>query len=108
MQKRHFERMAAMVKDILGGNWTHEPPAWSNRDRYLCVDTGEPDYIRAVQTAEAFILLCEGWNPRFDCERFLMACGLANKPVKALKRTVRKEPVCSICRQPGNHNHPCE
>ena len=20
----------------------------------------------------------------------------------------RKEPICSICRRPGNHNHPCE
>ena len=61
MTKQHFQAMADIVRAILAGEWTNEHPAWS-----LETHSDISWYGRAVQTAEAFIVLCERWNPRFD------------------------------------------
>lgn len=99
MQKRHFERMAAIVLSILQGEWTNERPSWAP------CDIDETTAVtRAVQTAEAFIMLASEDNPRFDRTRFLIACGLADKPVKAPKRrrVISDEDAANA--RPGSEN----
>jgi hypothetical protein len=80
------------VRAILDGHWTNEPPAWANSfysAPYL-TDSSEESYTRAVQTAEAFIVLFTEWNSRFDRDRFLIACGLVDAPVKTRVRRADK------------------
>ena len=86
MTKQHVIRAAAMVKAIHDGEWTNEAPAWSPMGAY-------PDYgvhtwpqVRAIQTAEAFIMFFRR-SPHFDRTRFLDACGLGPKPT-ATRRIV--------------------
>ena len=82
MTKKHFERAAEIVKAILEGHWTTELPNWAPS---YCLQGNAHDIYdptRAVQTAEAFLLLFKEYNPRFDQQRFLVACGLVNTPVK--------------------------
>lgn len=86
MTKKHFIVAAAQVKSILDGNWTHEPPAWANETRYNEVSIAWPDYVRAVQAAEAYILLFQQFNPRFDQHTFLVACGLAEPTPKRTRK----------------------
>ncbi len=98
IQKRHFIAAATLVKSILQGEWTNEPPAWVPSERVYgtsayrdseivgCYEGASTDiesinYTRAVQTAEAFILLFRQFNPLLDETRFLVACGLV-QPVK--------------------------
>jgi hypothetical protein len=83
MTKKHFVRAAEMVKAIRDGGWTHEAPEWAPTPygHDLEVSTEDMgnllvDYVRAVQTAEAFILLFREFNPRFNQQTFLRACGL--------------------------------
>jgi hypothetical protein len=78
---------ARIVAAIHQGDWTSALPSWSH---YFAGQTWEvdspvtgnvePDYVRAVWTAEAFIHLFAAANPRFDQHRFLVACGLADNP----------------------------
>jgi hypothetical protein len=75
--KKHFEAMAAIVKAILDGKWTNERPDWATDGEFGDLLHATTNANRAVQTAEAFIVLCEQNNPRFDRQRFLVACGLA-------------------------------
>ena len=86
MTKKHFQAAAAQVKSILDGDWTHEPPEWTNETHYNEVSIAWPDYVRAVQTAEAYILLFQEFNPRFDQQQFMKACGLAAAPNKTKAR----------------------
>ena len=79
MTKKHFQAMAEIVKSILEGKWTSEAPSWA-----VDID-GTTAVTRAVQTAEVFIILAERFNPRFDRDRFLQACGLITKPAKVRK-----------------------
>src|ERR1035437_863746 len=76
--KKVFIRAAEMVRSIRDGNWTNEPPSWADS----LLDYHIPSKARAVQTAEAFLQLFKEYNPRFDQQRFLMACGLVDAPVK--------------------------
>jgi hypothetical protein len=76
LTKKHFERMAAIVRSILAGEWTHDCPPWARED------TQSPDYVQAVQIAEVLIMLASEDNPRFDTDRFLIACGLKAKPTQ--------------------------
>ena len=82
LTKKHFIDAAAIVKNILDGYWTDDPPSWADSEEYE-KDYHGSDYMRAVQTAEAFIMLFTQHNPRFDVNRFLIACGLMAKPAKA-------------------------
>jgi hypothetical protein len=78
MTKKHFDAMAALVQQIRDGNWTPDAPAWAEpRDngRFDYQNTINP-FDRAVQTAEAFIILANQFGGRFDEQRFLRACGL--------------------------------
>ena len=75
--KKVFIRAAEIVKSIRDGHWTNEPPAWA--DNLVIMSHS---YTRAVQTAEAFLMLFKEYNPRFDEQRFLVACGLVNAPPK--------------------------
>lgn len=94
MTRKHFEQMAAIVRSILVGEWTHICPSWADNSRYEDmrliltdddISTNDENYTRAVQTAEAFIVLASTNNPRFDRDRFLVACGLVVKPTKKRK-----------------------
>ena len=76
MTKQHFIRAAALVKAIGNGEWMHDAPSWSPIGAYLA-DTRHD--IRAIQTAEAFIMLFTECNPRFDRTCFLGACGLGHQ-----------------------------
>ena len=87
MTKQHFVRAAKLVNHIRQGHWTNDLPAWAPRQHTVVEvndDLGNIDsaYIRAVWTAEVFINLFVEFNPRFDRTRFLIACGLADKPAK--------------------------
>lgn len=87
MTKHHMNYAASIVRAILAGEWTGESPTWASIqwgpefeiDAYELGNL-DRDYVRAVQTAEAFILLFSAFNPRFDQQRFLVACGLASTP----------------------------
>lgn len=82
MTQHYFVRAAAMVKAIRDGEWTHDLPTWQSeqvkRIEVFTDTLGNVDvsYVRAVWTAEAFILLFREHNSRFDPHRFLAACGL--------------------------------
>lgn len=78
MTKRHFEAMAEIVHSILVGEWTDDTPVWSDAERIGCTYHTHSAYERAVQTAEAFIILAQAFNPAFDSTRFLQACGLTS------------------------------
>jgi hypothetical protein len=95
MTKQHFIRAAEQVKAILDGHWTTDLPDWALQHDWMAftplgrieVDTengGNVDVnvLRAIWTAEAYILLFQAYNPRFDVQRFLVACGLVDAPVK--------------------------
>jgi hypothetical protein len=91
MQKRHFEHMATIVKAILDNAWSDDWPSWAVQDsngnrQQGFVAPGIDSYTRAVLTAEAFIVFACEWDPRFDEQRFLQACGLVEKPSK-IRRT---------------------
>lgn len=73
MTKKHFEAMARLVKAILNDEWTSESPEWV--DGWF-VNRGNRQ--RATQTAEAFIILARSFNPRFNEQKFLKACGLVS------------------------------
>jgi hypothetical protein len=77
MTRQQFVAMAKIVKNIDTGDWTTEPPNWF-------VDEQRPERDRAATVAEAFIILAERFNPLFNCQRFLEACGLV-EPVKRRK-----------------------
>lgn len=65
MTRKHFDAMAAIVR----------------RRLTECSVLTPADRMRAQHTADAFISLAEWDNPRFNRERFLVACGLeANQP----------------------------
>lgn len=82
-----------MVRAILAGDWTFDPPDWADSERFDA-SAAEYDhdselsarYTRAVQTAEAFIILSQAFNPAFDSARFLQACGLVDAPSKARRK----------------------
>lgn len=84
MTKCVFEAAAEMVQNILKEKWTDDPPAWT-KECYAHLDA-TPGLDRAVFIAEAFIILFSASNPRFDQTRFLVACGLVEKPIKAKRR----------------------
>ena len=102
MTKRHFIAAAEQVRAILNGDWTSELPTWALEETcgqamlgiYLdavevsSAERGNLDihFVRAVWTAEAYILLFREWNPRFNVHTFLVACGLRDAPAKTRKR----------------------
>lgn len=80
-----------MVRAILKGQWTNDPPAWADENVYydmvpVLASSSDAYYTRAVQTAEAFILLFRAFNPLFDESRFLAACGLVEPAKKGTRR----------------------
>jgi hypothetical protein len=80
---------SAIVRAILAGQWTNDPPSWADYGRYMprpvhrqiVITTRNFDedenYTRAVQTAEAFIILFRATEPTFNESAFLRACQLA-------------------------------
>jgi hypothetical protein len=81
--KKHMESAAKIVKHILLGKWTNDPPEWANHCHMtITVPCNEDAYTRAVQTAEVFIILFQGskaLEQRFDAKRFLTTCGLKDE-----------------------------
>src|ERR1035437_6304360 len=87
-----------MAKAILEGHWTNEPPVWCHDSSHYRLHTcASTDYTRAVQTAEAFLQLFKEYNPRFDQQRFLVACGLVDAPPVKTKRSVKVAAKCRYC-----------
>jgi hypothetical protein len=73
---------ASLVRAIMAGRWSHDPPSWCDHDDYDSSnadwdDSGSYDYTRAVQTAEAFITLFTKLDANFDEAVFLRECGFA-------------------------------
>jgi hypothetical protein len=96
--KRVFIAAANQVLQIVQGHWTDEPPAWADASRVpvpYMAGSEDRDYTRAVQTAEAYIILFRAFNSRFDEKRFLIACGLADAPAKP--KRARTKHTCSKC-----------
>ena len=70
MTKKHFIRAAEIVQGYLVGGYS--PIEYSN------VEIKQ----QRLLMAEAFIELFSAYNDRFDFQRFLVACGLAEAPAK--------------------------
>lgn len=92
MTKKHFIDAAEMVRNIAAGNWTDTLPDWAQMPGYVECETTELGNVsafklRAVWTAEAFIMLFSQHNQRFDTSRFLIACGLVSAPMQKGKRS---------------------
>lgn len=81
VSRNEMEHAASMVKAISDGKWTEEPPSWVDMNDYY-PSTIMEHYTRAVQTAEAFIVFFQAFNPRFDVAKFLVACGLQETAAK--------------------------
>lgn len=88
MTPQHFRAAANLVDAIRQGSWTHELPDWAPADvrgldtvEVSSESTGNVDVniVRAVWTAEAFIILARAFNPSFNERLFLRACGLEGK-----------------------------
>ena len=63
MTKKHFIRMAEIVRNIKDGKWQNP-------------ETEEPTELgHALLVANAFANVAREDNPRFDEQRFLKACG---------------------------------
>lgn len=78
MTRRHFQAMAEIVKAINEGEWTDELPAWAE-------ETQRAEGNLAIAVAEAFIILARRFNPLFNQDVFLQACGLKVQPAKRCK-----------------------
>ena len=81
MTKRHFQAAAEQVRAILNGEWTDELPDWASRQAFQNIPVNAYE-ARAIQTAEAYILLFSRFNPLFNQQTFLVACGLLEAPAK--------------------------
>lgn len=75
MTKRHFEAIAAMIRERLA---TLTTPCVHGAERCGCVPAfAAIDRMDELETiAENLALLCYQQNPRFSRTRFLKACGL--------------------------------
>ena len=104
MTKKHFIRAAQIINAIREGHWTNDPPSWGkvtpNGSDVTRYDFDTAPYVRAVQASELFINLASEFNPRFDVNRFLIACGLKDAPAKR-KRSTR---ATSATRSPESIN----
>jgi hypothetical protein len=79
--RNEMNHAASMVAAIAAGKWTDEPPSWAEMDGPSDI----PNYDRACLTAEAFIIFFQAFNPAFDQQRFLVACGLVEPTAKRRK-----------------------
>ena len=78
MEAQDIRRMVSMVRAIRAGKWTATLPAWTPKDITETLDFALDAYdfeLRAVQTAEAFILLAHSSRFPFDETKFLQDCG---------------------------------
>ncbi len=74
MTKQHFVAAAKIVDNIRCGDWD-----FTTAERAVShAQSREYDYAAVV--ADAFQTLFRQYNPRFDSQRFLVACGLQEKP----------------------------
>lgn len=85
MTKKHFIAAAGIVNNIRTGNWGYELPDWfTGPECHRPVDLADTVEL-AGRVAEAFIILAQQSNPRFEEIRFLRACGLLETPQKVKK-----------------------
>lgn len=84
LTRPHMNHAANIVNEIRKGNWTMDSPDWSPIE-FIALEFDSPgsgnldvNLVRAVMTAEAFIVLFRAFNPLFSSERFLKACGLSS------------------------------
>lgn len=81
MNQRDITAMVAVVRAIKAGQWTDEPPVWADRERYSACIEGSDDaavYLRAVWTAEAFVILAQQQDKYFPVKTFLARCGFTS------------------------------
>lgn len=86
MDNRDVRRMVSMIRAVRAGKWTAELPSWAPpnlhnhpMDLLQNMDTEDTNDYRAVQTAEAFILLIHSSGLAFDETKFLQDCGFVVK-----------------------------
>lgn len=82
MTATDVKAMTAIVRAILRGKWTDELPDWASRSHsgaYLLQELANNTdaELRAVQTAEAFIVLCDSCRCDLDVPAFLKDCGFS-------------------------------
>lgn len=65
-----------MVHAILDGEWSDDPPSWFHGLQGATWSATPDNTLRAAQSAEFCILLFQTYNPRFNVDTFLRACGL--------------------------------
>lgn len=71
-------RMVGIVRAIRAGKWTHEPPTWAKHSltEYPGFESRQAESVwRAIQTAEAFIILELTGDSPLDVLAFVKACG---------------------------------
>lgn len=80
MTPSDVKAMTAIVRAILRGKWTNELPDWAPKG-LTSIDLEDEDdgsdVLRAVQTAEAFIVLCDSCHCDLDVTAFLKDCGFS-------------------------------
>ena len=89
MTKKHFIHAAKQVKGILDGFTGRQylPTSSANHHRPIECSTEtagnlNAHYVRACWLAESYLELFSAYTDRFDRQRFLIACGLAELPPK--------------------------
>lgn len=71
-------RMVSIVRAIRAGKWTNELPDWAPNTLTSISVFSEDDganELRAIQTAEAFIILGVATSATFNVAQFLHDCG---------------------------------
>ena len=70
--KMHIERAAAIVKSV------HQETGSSGIETSTeqCGNISTSDFV-ARHVADAFVMLFQEFNPRFNVEKFYQACGLS-------------------------------
>lgn len=69
MTKRHFEKLARILRDAKSEADSYAPTGGGSVDEYA---TGRADAVSSM--AQAIADMCSDENPRFDRNRFLDAC----------------------------------
>jgi len=82
MTKKHFIHAANLVQSIATPRLSGEEVEVSTES----LGNLNARDVRAMWTAEAFVSLFREYNPRFNEQKFLQACGLVEQPAKRSRK----------------------
>lgn len=76
MNDTDVRHMIALVRAIGASKWTDELPEGIGPETLQHINAGDLDTLRAVQTAEAFMMLAFNCGHKLDAPKFIASCGL--------------------------------